>query len=69
MTTKLIHITDLSGKDKYYFCFEFANSVVQQEINRFEYELLKDAEEAHYTNEVTKLKHKYKMLEQEQQNQ
>ena len=61
MKTKLIHITDLSGKDKYYFCFENGNEITQQEINRIEYFELKSAEEKHFNESVNRLKNKYEL--------
>lgn len=69
MKSKLIQVTDLSGRDKFYFCFESGNEVIQQEINHLEYQQLRSAEENHFANEIANLKHKYRILEQEQQNQ
>lgn len=66
MNSKLIHITDLSGRDRFYFCFENGIEIVQQEINQLEYSELKSAEQSHFQNTIKELKHKYRILEQEQ---
>lgn len=60
MTTKLTHIVDLTGKDRYYLCFIRDKEIVQQEINRYEYIELKEAEDKHYNESINNLKTKYK---------
>lgn len=61
MKTKIIHLIDLDGKDRYYFCIEKDNQVVQQEINHLEYHALKQAEDRHFQESVNRIKKKYEI--------
>lgn len=62
---KLVHFTDLNGKDKYYLLINNGIELRQQEINAHEYLELKSAEKSHYEVEIKKLKHKYELLNKE----
>ena len=63
--TKLIHFTDLSQKDNYYLLIDDGIEIRQQEINYHEYIELKNAENGHYKTELTRLKEKYRLIEEE----
>jgi len=61
MKTKIIHLIDLDGKDRFYFCIETDGEVVQQEINHLEYHELKQAEDRHFKESVNRIKTKYEL--------
>lgn len=63
--TKLIHFTDLKGKDLYYLLIDDGSEIRQQEINSHEYFELKSAEIGHYRNEMLRLKEKYRLINEE----
>lgn len=46
--TKLLQITDLTGKDRYYLCLINGTEIIQKEIQRYEYIELKEIENKHY---------------------
>lgn len=62
---KLIHFSDLSGKEMYYMIIDDGKEIRQQEINAHEYNQLKSAEESHYLNQITDLKEKYRIIDEE----
>ena len=59
--TKLVHFTDLDGKDRYFLNVKLGNMIRQHEINRMEYLDLKSAEDLHYIESINRLKEKYEL--------
>jgi hypothetical protein len=57
--TKLVHFTDLNGKNRYFLNIKSGNMIRQQEINSIEYHDLKSAEEKHYLESINRFKIKY----------
>jgi hypothetical protein len=66
--TKLIHITDLIGEDKFYMCIDNGVEIQQQEINRLEYHDLKKAENDHYQTSLKRVMEKYRGMDKERRN-
>jgi hypothetical protein len=65
MDSKLVHYTDLSGKDKYFLMINDGGTIRQQEINFHEYMDLKKAETINYEVGITKLREKYRLMNEE----
>lgn len=59
--TKLVHFTDLDGKNRYFLNIKAGNFIRQQEINSIEYHDLKSAEEMHYIESINRFKAKYEL--------
>lgn len=59
--TKLVHFTDLDGKNRYFLNIKSGNMIRQQEINFIEYHDLKSAEEKHYVESINRYKQKYEL--------
>lgn len=57
--TKLVHFTDLDGKNRYFLNVKLGNMIRQHEINSIEYFDLKSAEDKHYIESIDRLKSKY----------